>query len=73
MRWRQLITPVKNMDTEEAKNYIEMHKEGTFTLLDVRQPKEYEESRIPGTTLIPLPQLLDRLSELDPDKPIIAY
>ena len=73
MRWKQLITPVKNMDTEEAKNYIEMQKEGTFTLLDVRQPKEYEESRIPGATLIPLPQLLDRLSELDTDKPIIAY
>ena len=73
MRWKQLITPVKNMDTKKAKNYIEMQKEGTFTLLDVRQPKEYEESRIPGATLIPLPQLLDRLSELDPDKPIIAY
>ena len=73
MRWKQLITPVKNMDAEEARAYIETHREGTFTLLDVRQPKEYEESRIPGATLIPLPQLLDRLSELDPDKAIITY
>ena len=38
IRLKQLFTPVKSMDTEEAKEYIKEHKEGTFTLLDVRQP-----------------------------------
>ena len=61
------------MDTEEAKAYMAEHEEGTFTLLDVRQPGEYEKSRIPGATLMPLPELADRLGELDPDKPIIPY
>jgi rhodanese-related sulfurtransferase len=61
------------MDTEEAKAYMAEHEEGTFTLLDVRQPGEYENSRIPGATLIPLPELVDRLGELDPDKPVIPY
>jgi rhodanese-related sulfurtransferase len=73
MRWKQFLTPVASMDTEEAKAYMAEHEEGSFTLLDVRQPGEYENSRIPGATLIPLPELADRLGELDPDKPVIPY
>ena len=73
MRWKQFLTPVASMDTEEAKAYMAEHEEGTFTLLDVRQPGEYENSRIPGAKHIPLPELADRLGELDPDKPVIPY
>ena len=73
MRWKQFLTPVKNMDTDEARAYIHDHQEGTFTLLDVRQPPEYEQERIPGAKLIPLPELPNRLKELDPEKPLIAY
>jgi len=73
MRWKQFLTPVASMDTEEAKAYMAEHEEGSFTLLDVRQPGEYENSRIPGAKLIPLPELADRLGELDPDKPVISY
>jgi len=67
MRWKQFLTPVASMDTEEAKAYMAEHEEGTFTLLDVRQPGEYENSRIPGAKLMPLPELADRLGELDPE------
>jgi len=73
MRWKQFFTPVKSMDTEEARTYIAGHKEGTFTLLDVRQPGEYEKARIPGAKLISMPELSNRLGELDPEKPIICY
>lgn len=73
MQWKQFLTPVKNMETEEAKRYLDEHKEGSFTLLDVRQPGEYEGARIPGAKLIPLPELPNRLGELDPEKPLIAY
>ena len=52
---------------------MERHKEGSYTLLDVRQPGEYERERIPGAKLIPLPELTDRLDELDPDKPVLTY
>ena len=40
MRWKQITTSVASIDTEEAKKYMANHKEGTFTLLDVRQPKD---------------------------------
>ena len=61
------------MDAEEAKTYIADQKEGTFTLLDVRQPGEYEKARIPGAKLIPLPELSDGIGALDPEKPVIVY
>jgi molybdopterin/thiamine biosynthesis adenylyltransferase/rhodanese-related sulfurtransferase/molybdopterin converting factor small subunit len=44
-----------------------------FTLIDVREPHEYEIARIPGAKLIPLGQLPQRLSELDSDADIVAH
>ena len=73
MKWKQFLTPVQSMTAQEAKAYMADHREGAFTLLDVRQPGEYEKERIPGAKLIPLPELTNRLDELDPTKPIIAY
>jgi len=73
MKWRQFLTPVQSMETEEAKAYMAEHREGSFTFLDVRQPGEYEKQRIPGARLIPLPELTDRLGELDQAKPLIVY
>ena len=73
MNWKKFFLPLKNMDAEEARTYIKRHREGTYTLLDVRQPSEYEKIRIPGAKLIPLPELLHRFRELDPEKPLIAY
>jgi len=73
MKWRQFFTPAKSMDTAEARAYMENLPEGAYTLLDVRQPGEFEQGRIPGARLIPLPELPDRISELDRDKPVLAY
>ena len=71
--FKDLFTPVTNMDASQLQIFIDSNREGGFTLLDVRQPAEYENARIPGSKLIPLPDLNDRLSELDLQKPIIAY
>ena len=73
MDWKKFFLPLKSMDAEEARTYIKRHGEGTYTLLDVRQPSEYEKIRIPGAKLIPLPELPHRFRELDPEKPLIAY
>jgi rhodanese-related sulfurtransferase len=73
MRLRNLFTPVTDMSTVQLQTFIDSNEEGSFTLLDVRQPLEYENARIPGSKLIPLPSLDDRLKELDPQKPVIAY
>ena len=73
MFWKQFLTPVKNIEAKEVQTLIDEHLEGTYTLLDVRQPAEYEKNRIPGSKLIPVGELSDRLGELDRRKPIIAY
>ena len=73
MRLKNLFTPVNNMSTRQLQSFMDSNKEGSFTLLDVRQPQEYEAARIPGSKLVPLPSLDDRMDELDPEKPIIAY
>ena len=73
MKWKQFFTPAKSMDADQARAFIKDHKQGSFTLLDVRQPGEYENTRIPGAKLISLPELPNRLEELDPEKPVIAY
>lgn len=41
-------------------------------LLDVRTDPEWEAHHIPGATLIPMRTLLDRLSELDPDRETVV-
>ena len=70
---KQLFEPVEGVGPDEARKFLEEHKEGTFTLLDVRQPKEYDQGHIPGAKLIPLPQLADSLDQLDPEKPVLTY
>jgi rhodanese-related sulfurtransferase len=73
MKMKQFFTPVHTIEPDEARAFMSDHEEGSYILLDVRQPKEYERSRIPGAKLIPLPELTDRLDELNPEKPVIAY
>ena len=73
MRWKQFFTPVKSLDADEAKKYISLHDAGTYTILDVRQPSEYETDHIPGAKLIPLGDLNNRITELDAHKPTIVY
>ena len=73
MKIKSLFSPGRNMTADEARVFIGEHPEGSYTLLDVRQEKEYTKARIPGAKLIPLPELSSRLGELDPQKPVIAY
>jgi adenylyltransferase/sulfurtransferase len=56
---------------EELKRRIDLG-EGLF-ILDVRNPEEFQIGRIPGSTLIPLPDLPRRVVELDPDREMIVH
>ena len=73
MSIRDIFSSFTKINTEQFQAFIDANKEGSFTLLDVRQPSEYESARIPGSLLMPLPSLSEQLQELDPDKPVIAY
>lgn len=73
MKWRQFFTPVKSYDAEKAREFISKTAGSDRTILDVRQPKEYEVEHIPGAKLIPIADLGSRLGEIDPEKPTLVY
>lgn len=73
MKWMQFLKKAESIDFEQANSYMADHSAEEYTLLDVRQPSEYEQSHIPGAVLIPLPQLMDRYQELDLQKPTLVY
>jgi rhodanese-related sulfurtransferase len=73
MRWKQFFTPVKSVDALAGKQMMADAASGAMTVLDVRQPNEYAASHLPGARLIPLPELGDRLDELDKERPTLVY
>ncbi len=64
-------TGVEEVSAKELKEELDQGKD--VYLLDVRNPVEYEISRIEGSHLIPLDQLLNRLNELDSARDIVAH
>jgi molybdopterin/thiamine biosynthesis adenylyltransferase/rhodanese-related sulfurtransferase len=56
---------------EELKRRLDSGEK--LFVLDVRNPEEYQICRIPGSTLIPLPQLPQRFQELDKDREIVIH
>jgi adenylyltransferase/sulfurtransferase len=56
---------------EELKGRLDQ-REPVF-ILDVRNPEEYQICRLPGSTLIPLPELPHRLKELDSSQEMVVH
>ena len=73
MKWKQFFKPVESYNAEQARAFIAKTPLSDMTILDVRQPKEYESGHIPGAKLIPVGDLGDRVNELDPEKPTLVY
>lgn len=73
MRWKQFFTPVTSITAAQAQEWTETKSSEELTTLDVRQPNEYRAGHIPGAKLIPLPDLNQRLGEIDSDKPVMVY
>ncbi len=65
--------PVSTWTVDKVGEYLDRHHPEDFTLLDVRQPKEYEEAHLPGAVLMPMAELEKRLGELKANKPTIVY
>jgi adenylyltransferase/sulfurtransferase len=57
-------------NVEDLKAHLD---KGDVWLLDVREPREFEIARIPGSTLIPLGELPKRLSEVPTDQDVIVH
>lgn len=62
---------LREIDVHQLKERIE--RDNQFVLLDVREPFEVEVAKLPGSILIPLGELSERLQELNPRDEIIIH
>jgi rhodanese-related sulfurtransferase len=70
---RGFFKSVPEMSMQEVRQFLKDKNPEDYNLVDVRQPKEFEGGHLPGAKLIPVGELQDRLKEIDPHKPTIAY
>ena len=68
-----MIAEYLDISAEQLRDYMGRHHESEYLLVDVRQPDEYTQGHIPGSVLIPLGQILERMEALAVDKDIIFY
>jgi sulfur-carrier protein adenylyltransferase/sulfurtransferase len=73
MNWASFFTTNTEISTDRTREYISTRPPGSFQLVDVRQPKEYEQDHIPGAILMPLGELVTRLHEIDREQETIVY
>lgn len=70
-----MVRQIAEMDYEIASEEVKamLDRKESFTLLDVREPWEFETARIDGAKLMPMGDVPSRAhQELDPDDPIIV-
>jgi len=53
----------------DVEALAELHAAGA-TIVDVRQPEEYDEAHVPGVILIPLAEVTERVAEIPSDGPV---
>jgi sulfur-carrier protein adenylyltransferase/sulfurtransferase len=70
---KRFFKSVPELSVQEVRQFLKDKNPEDYNLVDVRQPKEFEGGHLPGAKLIPVGELQDRLNEIDPHKPTIAY
>jgi rhodanese-related sulfurtransferase/rubrerythrin len=73
MYFQNLFGATPSITPAKVKDLIESKPTDDYVLLDVRQPMEYQQGRLPGSVLIPLGELHARVGELDPTKTTVVY
>jgi rhodanese-related sulfurtransferase/rubrerythrin len=68
-----MTTAIKSMTADQVRAYMDRFAPQDYSLIDVRQEWEYKEYHLPGAKLIPLADLLDRMHEIESDKPVFVY
>lgn len=61
------VAGIPQLQPEEAANRLDQGA----VLVDVREPEEHAQARVPGALFIPLRQIPQRLDELPRDTPLI--
>jgi rhodanese-related sulfurtransferase len=70
---QRFFTDLDGAEAVDQETLLRRARKGEVVVLDVRPRVEYQEAHLRGAVSIPLPELKKRLSDLPPDKEIVAY
>jgi rhodanese-related sulfurtransferase/DNA-binding transcriptional ArsR family regulator len=70
---RSYFNKLDDLEPVTRKQLLRMIREEAVMVLDVRPPDEFALGHVPGAVNIPLRALKERLSEINPDREIVAY
>ena len=70
---RSYFNKLDDLEPVTRKQLLKMIRQGAVTVLDVRPPDEFALGHVLGAVNIPLRALKERLSEINPDREIVAY
>ena len=62
---------MQEMTATELKQKLDDNED--IQIIDVREPDEYATARIPNSKHIPLGQVLNRMSEIDPSRETVVH
>lgn len=65
--------PIESISPQALRDYMAARPEGSYVLVDVRQPGEYRQEHIPGARLAPVGELAGLLPTLDPTQDHVFY
>jgi rhodanese-related sulfurtransferase/DNA-binding transcriptional ArsR family regulator len=70
---RDYFHDVDSLEQVDRMDLLNRARSGEIVVVDVRPKEEYEAGHIPGALSIPLSQLEQHFSELDPEREVVAY
>jgi ArsR family transcriptional regulator len=70
---RSYFNKLDDLEPVTRKQLLTMIRKNAVIVLDVRPPDEFALGHVPGAVNIPLRALKERLSEINPDREIVAY
>ncbi len=69
----QLARATAEWQGESREALLNKARNGDVVVIDVRPAREYEHAHLPYARSLPLAELRQRLAELPPGKPVVAY
>lgn len=70
--FQETVVQVSSLPANLTPKMVEeLRANDEIVIIDVREPEEFAEGRIPGATLIPLGELAGRADEVPTDKPVV--
>lgn len=71
--WTRQAGDLASIDQIPVQELKKLTGNPDYQILDVRQPSEWDQGHLPNAKYMFLPELPERMNELDPSRPVIAY